>query len=546
MQNSSAVREWQEQAAATDEAEQAAATAADILAGADPNDRHGNITRLVDAGWSREDAHHEAVGHGATAKLASAKQRREDTDRETAAKIATSADLFRSSDGVPFATIEVDGHREHVSVRSRRFKAWLTRRFRAEKGKAPSSDALSVAQTEAEAIAELEGEVHEVVTRIGYAGGRLYVDLCDERWRAIEVDRDGWRIVSDPPVRFHRPSDAVALPEPVRGGTLDALRPFVNAPEDDDWRMMLAWLIGAIAPDGPYPLLVLYGEQGSAKSTTSRRLREVIDPAKTITRETPKGTHDLAIAAKRCRVLAYDNLSWLTTEMSDALCRLATGGGLGTRRLYSDDEEATFYAKRPIILNGIEEVATRGDLLSRAVVLSLPTLAVVRDERTMDEEWTQAHPAILGALLDAASAALRNVDGVKLERTPRMADFARWVVASEAVPGFLDVYAENREDAQGAEIDSSVFAAALIDYAEAVGTWEGTASELLGRLDAGLEGFPPKGWPTTARACSDRVRRHATALRSRGVAVEIRRAHGRRLITLAAEQKAATADALPL
>lgn len=512
--------------------------------GHNPSDERPTlIAFLTGHGYDAGDAQAAAKRFAeppAMAKVRADKVEREEaaeTDRETAAKIATSADLFRSTEGVPFATIEIDGHREHVPVRSRRFKAWLTLRFREAKGKAPSSDALNTAQTEAEAVAEIEGEAHEVVTRVGAAGGCVYVDLCDDAWRAVEIDGHGWRIVSDPPVRFHRNADALPLPEPVAGGSLDALRPFVNAPEDEDWAMMRAWLIGALAPDGPYPLLVLYGEQGSAKSTTSRRLREVIDPARTVTRETPKGTHDLAIAAKRSRVLAYDNLSWLTSEMSDALCRLATGGGLGTRRLYSDDEESTFYAKRPIILNGIEEVATRGDLLSRSVVLSLPTLATVRDERTMDAEWSSAHPVILGALLDAVSSALSNRDSVDLgERAPRMADFARWVVASEAVPGFLDTYAENRTDAIGAEIDSSAFATALIDYAATAGEWEGTAAVLLDRLTGQLDGLPERGWPKTPRACSDRVRRHATALRSRGVDVGFRKTGSRRLISLRAEQ----------
>lgn len=467
---------------------------------------------------------------------ADGQQEKAETDRETAAKLACGAELFCSTEGVEYATMDVDGHRETVPVRSRRFKAWLTRAFREAKGKAPSSDALNTAQTEAEANALLSGVEHEVFTRLGHRDGRVYLDMCDPTWRAIEIDATGWRIVDEPPVKFHRPADALPLPEPVRGGSLEMLRPFINTPEDADWLMAAAWLVGAMAPDGPYPLLVLYGEQGSAKSSTSRRLRSVIDPARTETRETPKNTHDLAIAARGCWVLAYDNLSYLRGEMSDAMCRLATGGGFGTRRLYSDSEEMTFYAKRPLILNGIEEVATRGDLLSRSIVLQLPTLETVRDERTLNAEWAEAHPAILGALLDATVKALAGWESADLGgRAPRMADFARWVVASKAVPGFLDLYAINRDDAINAEIDSSPFASALMDFAREMGEWEGRARDLLDRLSERLDDDRPKFWPKDATRAAGQVRRFAPALRQRGVEISERKSNGAKLIVLRAE-----------
>lgn len=518
------------------------AAALDVLtSGArDPEARSANIAYLTSEGYSPDDAQVAAARFANAAKLADSRTRREQeqaTDRETAARIASGVGLWRSADGVPFASIEINGHTENVPIRSRRFKAWLTLEFRAAKGKAPSTDALSIAQTEAEARAELDGDAFEVFTRVGHADGRVYVDLCDEAWRAVEIDSEGWRVVDASPIKFQRPADSLPLPEPVRGGSLDELRSFVNAADDDSWAMIKAWLIGTTAPDGPYPVLNLNGEQGSGKSTTSRRLREVIDPARTITRETPKGTHDLAIAAKRSRVLVYDNLSWLTSDMSDALCRLATGGGLGTRRLYTDDEESTFYAKRPIIVNGIEEVATRGDLLSRSIVVNLPTLDAVRDERTLNDEWQAAHPRILGGLLDATSAALARWDSVDLGASaPRMADFARWVLASDAVPGFLGLYADNREEAVTAEVDSSPFATAVIAFAETAVEWEGTASALLKALEQQADATAQlaKTWPKTAKACGDRVRRHANALRLRGVDVTFRRTGQGRLIALRA------------
>src|SRR5262249_4514810 len=148
------------------------------------------------------------------------------------------------------------------------------------------------------------------------------------------------------------------------------------------------------------------------------------------------------------------NLSGLPDFLSDALCSLATGGGLATRELYSDADEKLFAATRPILLNGIEDIATRPDLLDRAVTLTLPTIPEMqrRDEEELFRDFEAVRPRVLGALLDAVSAGLRNRPRVRLTSKPRMADFALWVVAAEPALGwqsgaFLKAYTENRGQA---------------------------------------------------------------------------------------------------
>jgi hypothetical protein len=153
---------------------------------------------------------------------------------------------------------------------------------------------------------------------------------------------------------------------------VDVLRRFVNVRSEEDWKLLVAWLIQAFRPTGPYPILILQGEQGSAKTTTARILRAITDPSSTPVRTVPRGEHDLMIAANNSWVVTIDNLSGLQPWLSDALCRLSTGGGFGTRTLYENDEETLFDAMRPIILNGITDIATRPDLLDRAIILTLP------------------------------------------------------------------------------------------------------------------------------------------------------------------------------
>src|SRR5262249_28732422 len=133
--------------------------------------------------------------------------------------------------------------------------------------------------------------------------------------------------------------------------------------------------VAALRPTGPYPFLYLLGEQGSAKSSATQIIRDLIDPFKAPLRTTPRDERDLYIAANNGRVIAYDNVSRLEPWLSDALCRLATGGGFSTRTLYTDYEEVLFDMQRPILMNGIEEVANRGDFLERAIMITLPSIS---------------------------------------------------------------------------------------------------------------------------------------------------------------------------
>src|SRR5262249_8821736 len=184
-----------------------------------------------------------------------------------------------------------------------------------------------------------------------------------------------------------------------------------NIRNDDDWRLLVAWLVATLRPTGPYPVLVVHGEQGSAKSTLGRVLRALVDPNKAALRTTPRDERDLVIAATNGWIIAFDNLGHVSKQLSDALCRLATGTGFATRALYTDTEEVIFEAQRPIVLNAIEELATEGDMLSRAMILYLPSIPGDKrqDEQTYWRNFAATQAQILGALCDIVSTALRRL-----------------------------------------------------------------------------------------------------------------------------------------
>ncbi len=318
-------------------------------------------------------------------------------------------ELFHTATGTAFADLLIDGHRETWPIHSKRFRSWLRRRYYQATGDAPSAAALNAALNLLEARAQFEGPERMVHVRIAEHEGHIYLDLADTAWRAAEIGPDGWRVVAEPPVRFRRPPGMLPLPMPQRGGSLEQLTSLLNLPDRGDLVLVTTWLLATLRHGGPYPLLVIAGEQGSAKTVLSKMLRALVDPNAAPVRTLPREERDLFIAANNGHVLAFDNLSALPPWLSDTLCRLASGGSFAVRQLYTDQDEVLFDAARPVILNGIEDVVTRPDLADRALFLTLPSLSEAqrRPEQELWQEFELARPRLLGALLDAASHGLR-------------------------------------------------------------------------------------------------------------------------------------------
>ena len=180
--------------------------------------------------------------------------------------------------------------------------------------------------------------------------------------------------------------------------------------------LVVAWALACLRNRGPYPVIVLSGEQGSAKSTFSAILRALLDPNTAPLRALPREDRDLFIAASNGHVLAFDNVSGLPAWISDTLCRLATGGGFAVRQLYTDQDEVLFDATRPVILNGIEDIVTRPDLADRALFLTLEPIPeeLRRPEQELWAAFETERPRILGALLDAVSKGLATLPQTKL------------------------------------------------------------------------------------------------------------------------------------
>jgi hypothetical protein len=444
--------------------------------------------------------------------------------------LAQAAELFHTADNTGFADLDIDEHRETWPIRSKGFRLWLARRFFEETNGAPGSEAMQSALNVTEAKALFDAPERTVHVRVGGLGGRIYLDLCNEAWQAVEIDSEGWRVIGAPPVRFRRAAGMLPLPTPTAGGSIGELRPFFNVKSDDEFVMATAWELAALREHGPYPALALIGEHGTAKTTFAELQQTLIDPNTTMSRALPRNDHDLFIAASNAHVVSYDNISSLPDWISDSLCRLSTGGGYAARQLYTDQDEVLLSASRPIILNGIEEVVNRPDLADRAIFLTFEPIPEDkrRDEKELWAAFEAARPRILGVLLDAVAIGLKRLPAIRLQKLPRMADFAVWTTACEpALWGegtFAKAYRRNIDAAVETVLNANPIATAVRKFMamqRPQTSWAGTAVDLLALLErvVGEKAAKAKTWPADATRLSGKLRRAATFLRMVGIEI---------------------------
>jgi hypothetical protein len=454
---------------------------------------------------------------------------------------AANASFFTSPDETAWASIEVKGHRETHAISSPRFKTWLTHIYYLANDRAPNADTLSQVLATLDARARFDGDVRDVFLRTGAHEGKIYLDLGDASWRTVEIDGDGWRVRPRTPVPFRRQKGMLALPEPVRGGSIEALRPFLNVARHEDFILIVSWMLAALRPKGPYPLLALAGEPGAAKSTAAKAIRSLVDPNVAALRSAPREERDVWIAAKNASALAYDNLSSIPIWLSDALCRIATGGGYAARQLGTDAEETLFDLSRPIVLTAVGDVIHRSDLADRAIMIELKRIdeQLRRDEETLHRALAEARPAILGALLDALSHGLANADKDLPSQLPRLADFALWASRCEGAfaegGAVMAALKNNAADAAENVLESDPVCVAVLAFldGENSGHWRGTAAELLGALRPhAAEGARGRDWPRTPRAMSSSLRMAQHLLAKRGVTVKTGKSAGKRYVEL--------------
>jgi phage/plasmid primase-like uncharacterized protein len=459
-------------------------------------------------------------------------------------KVLAKLELVKSIDDTAYATLPTG---QTVKVKSSIFRDYLSHEYRSTTGGYIKDNAIK------DVIHNINGEVmfkakkKEIFKRVGYSSDKtnIYIDLADDNFNVIKVNAKGWEVVQSKStgIRFETTKDMQPLPQPKQKGDISKLWKYTNIKDENQQKLALAWIINCFIPFSGYPVLVLTGGEGTAKSTTQYNLRELIDPSLGNLRMKSSGSDFLPIQAKNNYIVSLENLGSgknnLTPTEQDQLCTISTGGAISGRKKYTDDEESLQVVKNPIMLNGITGFISQQDLLSRSVVLKLSKIddTIRKTDSELKDQFIQDKAEIFGALLNILSKVLHVLPSVNVHNLPRMAEYGKIGTALESVMGwdsgdFLATYKQYQDDVAMKTLESEPVISVLLYFLDNLenthivegyynngyfeGLWNTLIKELK-RLDmrngVNLDKLTPRG-------LSAKLEKNATALRNIGVIID--------------------------
>lgn len=362
--------------------------------------------------------------------------------------------------------------------------------------------------------------------------GATWLDLGRDDGQSVRIHPNGWDILVPGPreVCWRRTQLTGELPMPARDTEekgIDLLLRLTNFATAETESLALAWLVGCLGPSVPVPAPFLTGPQGAGKSTAGRMLVRIIEGMTGDLRRAPKDEENLITAVAAGWVTALDNLSHLAPDLSDLMCCIVTGAESIKRALFSDGDVVRSRYRRPLLLTGIDVGVIRPDLAERLLPLRLERPKVRRTEAELWREFEAALPVILGSLLDL-TVKVRATEA-DIPSDLRMADFAHLCAQIDAATGFgtLPAYRSSLDELNDDVIEGDLLAQTVLKHAATLdpGTEARmTSSEwlhLLSGLYSGDDFRPlPKGWPTTGKVLSDRLKRLQPTLAARGLLVD--------------------------
>lgn len=422
--------------------------------------------------------------------------------------------LFHDEFKQPYITIPINNHNEIWRCSSSQLKNWLSKIFWDKYKKAPNSDALNTALTVIKGKAGFEGDEIDLYNRVALKDNILWYDLCGLDWKAIKITEEGWNIIDNPPIIFRRYGHQKSQIVPQGGGDVKEILKYVNITDGDHQILFLVWVISCFIPGFPHPLPYIYGPQGSAKSTVSKISREIIDPSLLSIISFPKKETELVQVLSHNWMVFFDNVSQISEEISDMLCKGVSGGGFSKRELYTDDEDIIYNFKRCMGINGINLMAIKPDLLERSILFELERVGENnrKQEKDLMEDFEKQKPIILGSIFDSLSKAMKIKKDIKLAILPRMADFAGWGCAIAESIGysqqdFLDAYNRNINSQNREILYEDPVALLVLKFMEDQEIWEGTATKLLTDLTFLASDEVKKSLPKSANHLSNSLNR---------------------------------------
>lgn len=413
-------------------------------------------------------------------------------------------------------------------IKSNKTKQLIGKLFWDRYKKPPSNKAIDEAINTLGGLALYENsKIKHVYNRIGRIKNEIYYDIGDNQ-NVVKITGAGWSIEQNCPLIFRRfgHQDKQVLPE--KGGNLKTIIDSVNISDKNNQILLLTHIVTCFVPNIPRSALALSGPPGSAKSTLLKMMRLLIDPSKT-----PLVTHnpdfkELIQTASHQYVVFLDNLSRLPEKLSDTLCRFVTGDSFSKRELYTVDSDVLYAFRRAIGVCGVNLVATKSDLLSRSLIITLDLIDrnQRKEEGAVLNKFKKDRPKILGAVFDCLSYCLKNVPNLKLHSLPRMADHYKYSAAAAQFLGYtieqLETASKNNNANQNEEaLGASAVAQVVLEFMEELDSWDGTSSKLYSELEDIVEKLKlKKSFPKSPNWLIRRIKEVEINLLDSGIKVE--------------------------
>ncbi len=451
--------------------------------------------------------------------------------------------FFHDEQKNPFVRVEIEEHYEIWRVSSQDFNLYLTGLFYKTEGKPVSPETLKNVLNVLCARAIFDGEMYKLHNRIAMINNEILYDLSNKEWQGMKISENGVEIVDQLPIAFKRYPHQLPQPLPFSGVDLINYLKFFNLKNSDFKVLLLVWIVTCFIPDIPHTILYLHGIQGSAKSTIMRLLKQLIDNSSVDLLTLVSDKAELAQILSHHWLSPFDNVSDISNEVSDTLCRAASGYSFSKRKLYSDEDDVIFSIKRPIALNGINMVFTRADLLERSLLIELEPIPPTkrRTEQEILEQFEAEKPSFLGSIFDTLSEAMKIKKSIKLSSKARMADFVEWGCAIAIAIGytkddFLNAYELNLKLHTEEVINSSLPAQMIIKFMVGRSEWLGTAENLYNELTHLLdrEGIKPNRftWISSPNSLGRLLNRLKPSLEHFGIYIDKQYKGRERLILL--------------
>ncbi|MET9413262.1 hypothetical protein ABZY03_03520 [Streptomyces klenkii] len=447
---------------------------------------------------------------------------------------------FRNeSDGEPYA-VPVAGPSIAVPLRAKAHSGTgslsqhLTREYLTAHNRTASQSALTdaIAALDALACGAPESELWLRVAPDPDDPTVTWLDLGRADGQSVRIAPGEWTLTYPDPATgpvWRRTKLVGQLPLPVSptGGWRAGLTAFAELLPFTEKTLPLAvaWLLAALRPSIPRPIAYLTGEQGTGKTTSGRMLVGLLDGPRTPLRQAPTNDRDLSVTAAAGWTLPFDNLLSIPLWLSSAMSRVVTGSAEIGRALYSDNDVSVLAFERPILLTGIDVGALQSDLSERMMPLELRPITKRRTITDLWGKYEQAHPEILGALLDLAALVWAELPHAAAELThrPRMADFYELLHALDRVTGWsgTSTYDGAQRDLVDAVLDGDPVIVALCNWVLSPSFpcdgWSGTMTELHEFLSGRVR--PGAPFPRTAASLSACLNTAAPSLRQRGIQI---------------------------